>query len=213
MPRSKKTERFRALSKLPHVLEKPTGLAGHWSEHFPSAQPLVVELGCGYGEYTVSLAQRYPERNYIGMDIQGERLWRGATASLQLKLTNVWWLRGQIDHLLEYFAPGEIAEIWLTFPDPYPKDRQAKKRLTSPRFLKMYQTVLKPGGKIQLKTDARPLLEYTQEIVEQSGAQLDILIENVAAEETAYDLDIKTRFELKHRTKNEPIYYLAWYWS
>ena len=133
----KKLSKFAELTTLSHVLahvlEKPIGRAGTWP------QPLILELGCGYGEYTLALAQRHPDNTYVGMDIQGERLWRGAKAMQALKLENVWWLRGYIDHLLDYFAPGEVAEIWLTFPDPFARGDML--RLTSPKFLDYYKTI------------------------------------------------------------------------
>lgn len=212
MGRRKKLQKFDELGALPHVLQKPTDTTGRWHEYFKRAAPLVVELGCGYGEYTIALAQRYPDRNYIGIDIQGERLWRGATVSQALHLNNVYWLRIQIEQLDQYFAPGEIAAIWMTFPDPFPKDRHIKKRLTAPRFLKIYRTLLQPGGQIHLKTDAAALIDYTKAMLTEAGAHIDTALSHIASTETRYDLDIMTRYERKHHARGDTMYYLAWHY-
>lgn len=196
MPR-KKLAKFAELAHLPRVLEKPAGQAGRWP------QPLVVELGCGYGEYTTALAQQHPAITYVGMDIQGERLWKGAKRMLELKLDNVWWLRGYIDHLLDYFAPGEVSEIWLTFPDPYPRKGDAKKRLTSSRFLEYYKTVLVPGGRVHLKTDAASLVAFSQETIPASGGKIQHYCNDAP-------IDIMTRFEKKHRSLGSTIHLLSW---
>lgn len=206
MGRRNKLEKFAELASLPRVLQAPQGQAGHWP------QPLIVELGCGYGEYTLGLAQRYPDNYYVGMDIQGERLWRGTKQMLELKLPNVWWLRGYVDHLLEYFAPGEVSEFWLTFPDPQPRKGDTKKRLTSPRFLEYYKTLLIPNGRVHLKTDSTSLYQYSQETVMASSGMIDRKLDLVALNETSDDLDIQTRFETKHRQLGSDIHYLSWHW-
>ncbi len=202
----KKLRKFAELKTMPHVFEWEQAKPGSWP------QPLVVELGCGYGEYSLALAQRYPQLNYVGMDIQGERLWKGATDMVEFKLQNVWWLRGYVDHLLNYFAPGELSEIWLTFPDPQPRKGDARKRLTAPRFLEYYKTLLKPGGRVHLKTDSASLIAYTKETVPASGGKIDRIDDNVTLGEPKYDLDIITRFERKHRNLGDAIHYLSWYW-
>lgn len=139
-------------------------LKGKWnSDFFKRDAPLVLELGCGKGEYTTGLAQLQPERNYLGVDIKGARIWRGARTVKELGLTNVGFLRTHVDHLLKVFGPGEVSEIWLTFSDPQiGKDR---KKLTSPFFLERYRQVLVPGGAINLKTDSPELYGYTLDIV------------------------------------------------
>lgn len=189
--------KFAELKTMPHVLEWPKNQASHWP------QPLVVELGCGYGEYTIALAQRHSDITYVGMDIQGERLWKGAKQMVEFKLNNVWWLRGYIDHLLDYFAPEEVSEIWLTFPDPHLRKSDAKKRLTAPRFLEYYKTVLKPGGRVHLRTDSASLVAFSQETIPASGGMINRYI-------AAAPVDIMTRFERKHRTLGTPIHYLSW---
>ncbi|MFA6475125.1 MAG: tRNA (guanosine(46)-N7)-methyltransferase TrmB [Patescibacteria group bacterium] len=193
----KKLAKFAELSNFPHVFEKP--------DQMPTwPTPLIVELGCGYGEYTLALAQRYPVNHYVGMDIQGERLWRGATASETLHLNNVWWLRGFVDHLPQYFAPQTITEIWLTFPDPHPKKGGTRKRLTNPRFLEFYKQLLVPGGRCHLKTDSDQLFNYSQDSIVASGGVIDGY--------TGPDLDIITRYEKKHRALGAAIHYVTWHW-
>ena len=167
-----KLERFAENATFQHVLQ-PTfeevtsgafPLKGKWnSNFFHRDAPLVLELGCGKGEYTTGLAQQYPERNYIGVDIKGARIWRGARTVKELGLTNVAFLRTHVDHLLKVFGPGEVSEIWLTFSDPQlGKDR---KKLTSPLFLARYKEVMAPGGIINLKTDSPELYQYTLDII------------------------------------------------
>jgi len=207
-----KLQKFAELATLPSVLEKPQPQAGHWSKTFENNRPIILELGCGYGEYTMALAQRYPTQNYIGVDIQGERLWRAAKTATTLCLTNVRWLRIEIEHLLDHFAPHEVSEIWLTFPDPFPRLGKAKKRLTSPRFLTMYQIILQSHGRLHLKTDAADLITYSREVVSASGATIDRDIGNLPSSDNRFDLDITTRFEQKHRTQGQPIHYLSWHW-
>lgn len=167
-----KLERFAENATFTHVLQ-PTfeevtsgafALKGKWnSDFFRREAPLVLELGCGKGEYTTGLAQLRPECNYIGVDIKGARIWRGAKTVKDLGLTNVGFLRTHVDHLLKVFGPGEVSEIWLTFSDPQlGKDR---KKLTSPLFLDRYREVLVPGGIVNLKTDSPELYDYTMERV------------------------------------------------
>lgn len=136
---------------------------GRWNEKmFAKEQPIVLELGCGRGEYTVDLALRNPEFNYIGVDIKGARLWKGAKYATENKLPNVAFLRTRIEFIGAFFAPGEIAEIWLTFSDPQLKSENS--RLCSPRFLERYRHFLRPGGRIHLKTDSRFLHEYARSV-------------------------------------------------
>ena len=141
---------------------------GHWNERmFASDQPIVLELGCGRGEYTIDLARRVPECNYIGVDIKGARLWNGAKHATEHDLGNVAFLRTRIEFIEAFFAPGEVSEIWLTFSDPQLKSEN--KRLTSPLFLERYRKFLKPGGIIHLKTDSRFLHEYSMAVAEENN--------------------------------------------
>ena len=151
-----KLRRFAEVETFANVLQLDEGkpLRGQWSkEHFKNNNPVVLELACGKGEYTVNLAQLFPDKNFIGVDYKGNRIWRGAKTALEEGVHNVAFLRIQIENLLDYFAKGEVDEIWITFPDPQPQLSREKKRLTSPRFLEKYIEVLKPGGYVNLKTD------------------------------------------------------------
>lgn len=140
-------------------------LRGHWaSEVFGNSHPIVLELGCGKGEYAVGLAERYPDRNFIGIDIKGARMWTGAGQALQKQLTNVVFLRTHIEFLPHFFAPSEVSEIWLTFPDPQMK--KTRKRLTSTRFMLDYAQMLEVGGLIHLKTDSHFMATYTEAMIE-----------------------------------------------
>ncbi|MDR1667494.1 MAG: tRNA (guanosine(46)-N7)-methyltransferase TrmB [Bacteroidales bacterium] len=169
-----KLKRFAAMSAYPNVVEPSFEevfrtdyrMKGRWKEDFfGNGHPLVLELGCGKGEYTVALARKYPEKNFIGMDIKGARMWVGATDALQNRLNNAAFLRSRIEFILSCFAPGEVSEIWITFPDPQPQQSRLNKRLTSVRFLESYRTVLRPSGLIHLKTDSDSLFEYTRRVL------------------------------------------------
>jgi len=155
-------------------LEVDSPMKGKWGEtFFKNNKPLVLELGCGKGEYTVGLAELYPEKNFIGIDIKGARMWTGARISEEKGLKNVAFLRTQIEFITRFFSPGEVSEIWLTFPDPQMK--KFRKRLTSTRFMADYQQFIQPGGKIHLKTDSQFLFQYTVEMVKCN--QLPVLVE------------------------------------
>lgn len=210
-----KRQKFAEFKQLPHALSFPDHLAGRWGEDvFGNNHPLTVELACGHGVFLVAMARRYPQRNFIGMDIKSARLWAGATAAANEELDNVRFVRAEIEQLGRYVAPREINEIWVTFPDPFPKKRTAKKRLTAPRFLALYETALAAGGLLHLKTDDRALFEYSLETVADAGAwQLQTLIDNVhadAASAHALDLDIISRYEELHLQNGKRICYTRW---
>jgi tRNA (guanine-N7-)-methyltransferase len=188
-------------------------LAGKWAaDFFQNTHPLVLEVGCGKGEYTVGLAQLHPDQNFLGLDIKGERIWRGSTRAEALGLQNVGFLRSMAHQLTDHFAPGELREIWITFPDPRPRDRDIKRRLTSPRFLAMYQTLLAHGGVAQLKTDSDGLFEYTMEVLaERPGAIIEVATRDLYAETDpafAAAQSIQTHFEGKYRAVGVPIKYV-----
>ncbi len=146
-------------------------IKGHWNERmFAAAQPIVLELGCGKGEYTIDLSRREPSLNYIGVDIKGARLWKGAKFATENHLPNVAFLRTRIEFIEAFFAPEEVSEIWLTFSDPQMKSENC--RLTSPLFLERYRKFLKMGGIVHLKTDSRFLYEYSKAVVEQNGLRI-----------------------------------------
>lgn len=189
-------------------------LKGRWnSDFFKRDAPLVLELGCGGGEYTVGLARLEPGKNYIGVDIKGARIWRGAKTAHEEGLANVGFLRTHVDHILHCFGPGEVAEIWLTFSDPQKK--KPRKRLTSPLFLARYREILAPGGVVHLKTDSPLLYEYTLEQIEeqklpayeQSDNVYADLVHRVDEREQAV-LSIRTRYEAMWLEEGRTIHYV-----
>ena len=152
------------------VFRKDYALKGKWNrDFFGNDRPIVLELGCGRGEYTVALGERFPERNFIGVDVKGARLWRGAKTATENGMKNVAFLRTRIEFIDSCFAPGEVDEIWITFPDPQLNKNRIKKRLTAPQFLAMYARFLREGGMINLKTDSVHLHEYTKNLARGNG--------------------------------------------
>ena len=143
---------------------------GRWNERFGNSNPIVLELGCGKGEYTIALAERDPGRNYIGVDIKGARLWKGAKYATEHALPNVAFLRTRVEFITAFFAPGEVSEVWLTFSDP--QYRSENSRLCSPLFLERYRSFLKPGGIVHLKTDSRFLHEYARAVCAANNLQV-----------------------------------------
>ena len=207
-----KLRRFAEVATFNNVVQLDAGkpFKGQWSkDFFKNDNPLVLELACGKGEYTVNLATMFPDKNFIGIDYKGNRIWRGAKTALEDGVTNVGFLRIQIETLLEYFGPGEVDEIWITFPDPQPQISREKKRLTSGRFLEMYKTILKPGGFVNLKTDNDGLHAYTAEKIAETGLNLHIKTEDLYKSEYADEvLSIKTYYEKKYLKDNKNINYL-----
>jgi len=185
---------------------------GKWAtEFFKNNNPVVLELACGKGEYTVNLAQMFPEKNFIGIDYKGNRIWRGAKTAIEENITNVGFLRIQIENLVDYFGENEIDEIWITFPDPQPQISREKKRLTSSRFLNLYKQMLKPGGFINLKTDNDGLHAYTAEKIEELALKLHIKTEDLYHSPYADEvLNIKTYYEKKYLKDNKNINYLKY---
>jgi tRNA (guanine-N7-)-methyltransferase len=162
----KKLIRFEAIKSFPNVLQYPEGMAGQWSAFFKNNHPLTLELACGKGEYTVGLAKMYPDRNFLGVDIKGNRIYIGAKTCLDDNIPNAAFLRTHIDKLPDYFARNEVAEIWLTFPDPQLRKSRVTRRLTHPKFIRLYQQILQPGGRIHLKTDSPVLYQFTKWVAE-----------------------------------------------
>ncbi|WP_019986641.1 tRNA (guanosine(46)-N7)-methyltransferase TrmB [Rudanella lutea] len=170
----RKLQRFLQNSIATNVIEngKPaySTIKGNWKrDQFKNDNPIVLELACGKGEYTVGLAEKTPDRNFIGVDIKGDRIARGSQLAFQKGLNNVAFLRTDIQYLREFFEPGEVSEIWITFPDPQPRDKQEKHRLTHRRFLDIYTELLQPGGILHLKTDNAPFFEYSLETLPANG--------------------------------------------
>jgi tRNA (guanine-N7-)-methyltransferase len=205
----KKLIRFEAIKSFPNVLQYPEGMAGQWSSFFHNDNPLTLELACGKGEYTVALAKMYPDRNFIGVDLKGNRLYAGAKKCLQENIVNAAFLRTHIDKITDYFQPGEVKEIWLTFPDPQLRRSRAKKRLTHPRFLRLYQQILVPGGLIHLKTDSPILYEFTKLVTELYQIPLLEDSDDIHASDLKEELKIKTHYEGLDIARSSRIHYLC----
>lgn len=205
----KKLQRFAEIETFPNVLIYPKGMPGTWSKQFGNNHPLTLELACGKGDYTLGLARLFPERNFMGVDLKGNRIWRGAKTAIEENLANVAFLRTQIDKIEEYFLPGEVEEIWITFPDPFLRKSRARHRLTHPRFLAHFQKVLKAGGTINLKTDSPQLYRFSKMVIEATGCTLLEDIPNVyAQEEVPPLLRIQTFYEGMHLADGRIIRFL-----
>jgi tRNA (guanine-N7-)-methyltransferase len=186
-------------------------ITGKWNSlQFENYNPIVVELACGRGEFTVGLARNYPDKNFIGVDIKGSRIWKGSTIAISEGLENVAFLRTQIQLLEKYFSTDEISELWITFPDPFPREGDEKRRLTSPRFLDMYKPLLKKDGIVHFKTDNTGLFDYTLELVKQRE-DCEIMLHThdfYASQWKDEHHGIKTKYETLFSEKGEKIKYL-----
>ena len=214
MPRAK-LKRFDENKSLPNLLQEGKegfdDLKGTWnSAHFKNDLPITIEMGCGKGEYTIGLAREFKDRNFIGVDIKGDRLWTGSKQAIDENLHQVAFLRTLIHNIDGFFAPEEIDSIWITFPDPRPKDRDIKRRLTSPRFLEMYKTMLNPKGNVYFKTDNTDLFEYTLEVLNERKDILDLhfTFDLYGSEYVDDHYGIKTNFEQKYLDLGTKIKYL-----
>lgn len=185
-------------------------LGGNWAEHFGNDNPIVLELGCGKAEYTLGLAKENPQNNYIGIDIKGARLWRGAKTALEENLPNVAFLRTQIELTDQLFGENEVSEIWITFPDPQIKYKRTKHRMTNPDFLSKYRKILRQDGAINLKTDSEFMHGYTLGLLQ--GLNLEILYSNhdIYKNEGSPKevLDIQTFYEKQYLKNGKPITYI-----
>ncbi|MFA6024308.1 MAG: tRNA (guanosine(46)-N7)-methyltransferase TrmB [Candidatus Gracilibacteria bacterium] len=213
----RKLKHFAEMKEMAHVFE-PTlafqrgekmDLRGSWGPR------VVLELACGGGDYTLALAQRFPTNTVIGVDIKGSRMWFGAQKAADLKVSNAKFLRTQIANLGDFFADGEVDEIWITFPNPHPTKGNAKRRLTSRRFLEMYRRILKPGGLLHLKTDDAALFEFSKEMLPLEGFMVEEALADIygAAEDDAMGVDsiltqIQTQYEKKYLAQGRTIKYL-----
>lgn len=215
-----KQEKFAQLDTFNNVfsffftqLKDGFALKGRWREtYFKNQHPVVLELGCGKGEYTIGLAEKHIEKNYIGMDLKGNRIWTGAMQALERKMPHVAFLRCRIDFVDHCFGTNEVDEIWITFPDPQPQKTRARKRLTHPIFLERYKKFLKAGGVIHLKTDSTSLYDYTLEVIREHNYRLvwstDNLYANCPANREEL-IRIKTYYEKLFTDKGENIKYLS----
>jgi tRNA (guanine-N7-)-methyltransferase len=205
----KKLERFAELDTFSNVLQFPKQMPGKWHSFFKNDHPIVLELACGKGEYAVGLGQMQQQNNFIGVDLKGNRIWVGAKKALQQNLHNVAFLRTQIDQVTDYFAKDEVQEIWITFPDPQLRLSKAKKRLTHPKFLRLYQQFLVPGGYIHLKTDSPALYQFTRTVIEMYGCKLHVDLNDVYGQANPpAELQIKTHYESLDIAGSKRVHYL-----
>lgn len=205
----KKLVRFEAIRGFKNVLQYPENMAGTWKEHFGNQQPITLELACGKGEYTVGLATLHPQRNFIGVDVKGNRIYIGARKALQDNLGNAAFLRTQIDRIAGYFAPGEVESVWITFPDPQLRRSRARRRLTHPKFLRLYQQFLAKDGDIHLKTDSPVLYRFTLQVIDTYGCTLKEAIDDVyAGGDASPELQIKTHYESLDIAGSNRVHYI-----
>ncbi len=206
----KKLIRFAELETFSNVLQNPPGIPGQWHRFFKNDHPITLELACGKGEYTLGLAQLYAHKNYIGVDVKGNRLWVGAKKAMQQGLSNVAFLRIQIDRITDFFVKDEVAEIWITFPDPQLRLSKDKKRLTHPKFLRLYQQLLQQNGLIHLKTDSPQLYQFTQKVVQLYGCTLHEAVDDVyRLPNLKPELAIKTYYESLDIAGSKRVHYLS----
>lgn len=205
----RKLKHFADMDSMPHVFQYPKDMQGKWNTFFGNDNPIVLEIGCGRGAYTIGLAQLYPNLNTIGVDIKGARMWHGATYSLAHQLKNVAFLRTRIEQLSDYFSQGEVSEIWITFPDPQPRESREKKRLTSPRFLHIYKKILKTTGIVHLKTDDEGLFDFSLKTLVELEQVPYVSSKNLYNDLVISDyLKLKTPYEMRFLAENKPICYM-----
>ncbi len=210
MPKDK-LRRFKEFSEFTNTFDFAYEMKGKWkASYFKNTNPLVLELGCGKGEYSVALAKQYPEKNFIGIDLKSNRMWKGASIALEENLSNVGFMRAVIDKITELFDAHEVDEIWITFPDPFPKPRHEKHRLTSIKFLNFYKQILKKEGIINFKTDDDDLFQFTLDTLkEQKINPLEINWDVHANEDSHIHLrEIKTHYEKLFMGRGRTIKYL-----
>lgn len=206
----KKLIRFEELKMFPNVLQYPENMPGKWYKFFQNNNPITLELACGKGEYAVGLGRLYSNKNFIGIDIKGNRIWKGAKTALNEGLHNIAFLRAQIDKLTDYFTADEVSEIWITFPDPQLRFSKMKKRLSHPKFLRLYKSILQKDGVIHLKTDSPDLYNFTKAVIDlyqlKTIADKNDLYKNDNISEA---LKIKTHYENLDIAQSNKVHYLA----
>ena len=206
----KKLIRFEAIKHFTNVLEYPQEMQGKWNTFFKNESPITLELACGKGEYAVGLGKMHADRNFIGIDIKGNRIWRGAKTALDDGLGNVAFIRSHIDKVTDYFASGEVSEIWITFPDPQLRGSRAKKRLTHPKFLRLYKKILRQDGLVNLKTDSPDLYQFTLAVINLFELELLENTDQVYTQESIKpELMIKTHYEGLDIAQSNRIHYLC----
>jgi len=205
----KKLLRFNQIKSFSNVFEYPQDKAGAWNIFFNNNNPIALELACGRGEYAIGLGQLYPHHNFIGVDVKGNRMYMGAKKALDFPLPNIAFLRTQIEMLPSYFISDEVAEMWITFPDPQLRTSKAKKRLTHPRFLRLYQKVLAKNGVVHLKTDSPNLYNFTLRVIEMYDLLLLEKCDDVYAQsEIDEKLKIQTHYESLDIANSNKIFYI-----
>ena len=211
-----KLKRFEEVAKLPNVVEYTDvennfQHRGSWAESvFGNSNPVILELACGKGEYSLALAELYPDENIIGVDIKGSRIWVGATDARTKQLDNVRFIRSFIDHLDRFFGDNEVSEIWITFPDPYPSKTKKRKRLTSPKFLKLYRRFTTKECRMHLKTDSELLWEFTKETIAEEKLEIFDKVEDIYKERPDDPLlTVQTYFEKLHLEAGKQIRYIC----
>lgn len=219
MGRKSKLQRFAEIKEFPNVVElfrykegDYAELRGRWAQDmFGNRNPLILELACGKGEYVLSLAERYPDFNIVGIDKKGDRIWKGARMALDRQLDNAAFLRTHIDHLTNYFAPGEVSQIWITFPDPYHSTTKERKRLTSPKFQRIYRRILAVEGRVHLKTDDRKLFDYTLETLREHRHPVHEVVDDVHSSGRGPELlrEVRTYYENVHLQEGKTIRYIG----
>ncbi|XOV95064.1 MAG: tRNA (guanosine(46)-N7)-methyltransferase TrmB [Bacteroidota bacterium] len=211
-----KLKRFEVNKQRENIIEpgKPlfNEIKGKWNElYFKNSHPIVIELGCGNGEYTVGLAEKNPDSNYIGIDVKGDRIYVGSTYAVENKLNNVAFLRTSVHDLESFFSEHEVEEIWITFPDPRPKSREERRRLTHPRFMSIFNKILTEDGWVKLKTDNTGFFEYTLELIQEGIIKTKSLKSTTdldASDLKGDHFDIETKYEKIWKNKGSKIKYL-----
>lgn len=206
----KKRPKLAEIKTMANVFEYPQDMKGKWnSEYFKNDNSIILELGCGKGEYTVNLAKRFPDKNFIGVDIKGARIWKGAKISLQNDINNVGFLKILIEKIEDHFVKDEVSEIWIPFPDPYPKPSKHRKRLISPRYLNYYKNILVEDGVIHFKTDNDGLFEYALESLTSEGHEILEITPDLYKSKIANEINtIKTHYEEKFLEEGKTIKYI-----
>ncbi|WPP49835.1 tRNA (guanosine(46)-N7)-methyltransferase TrmB [Catalinimonas niigatensis] len=214
-----KLNRFKENEERSNVIQagKPLfeTIKGKWQDFFGNEHPIVFELGCGRGEYTIGLARKFPGINYVGVDVKGARIWKGSSMAEEEKLDNVAFLRIRILEIEKYVQENELSEIWITFPDPRPKERDIKRRLTSERFMNIYKKLLRPNGKVHFKTDNDPLFDFTLDLLEQRKdvEELEYSRDYHASRYCEELPDIVTKYEAQFMKQGMKIKYLRFIFS
>jgi len=224
VPANQKLKKFADITSFPNVMEaftfgdgllhadmnKKVKMKGRWSSHFfGNGHPLCLELACGKGEYTIGLAGLYPARNFIGMDVKGTRIWKGARQAFERNMQNVGFLRSRIEFIDTYFDKGEVAEIWIVFPDPFLKPRDENRRLTAQPFLDRYLHVLENGANLHLKTDSDELYEFTLDSIDQhANYQIEFHEADIDRSPRSEELAIKSFYEKQHLKNHKKIKYI-----